>query len=128
MRSIITYTCDECKQRQATCHFVGSLSHKKQDKVVCGDCYQALADAEREFIETHCRYCLKPLTGAETFEKDEDKALFMCKTCADQYHRFYCDEFLLSELVCHQRADKEVRAWIKQKEDNEAQPESSQSL
>ena len=124
--------CDNCHQREATCHLCEIVGDVIKTKDLCSQCHEASSPEAREFAaaqrDARCEYCGgEPWAGgtdALALATGIQRLKFMCMPCSMEHNRYVQerlqqDAFRLSpeeQLAWLRKLDKEVdehmRHWI----------------
>jgi protein-arginine kinase activator protein McsA len=132
---IRTMLCENCYQREATCHVHTIIDRALLHKSLCAECFAAYSPGGKEALEgqrdAHCEYC-----GGLPFSRDADpralaygvqKTKYMCLPCSNEHERYFHERMkqdisglsekeqldLLRKL--DDDADKHMRQWVAKK-------------
>ena len=127
--------CDNCHQREATCHVCAIEGGVMTSRDLCIECHEASSPEAGEFAaaqrEARCEYCAgQPCAGGTDFlamVTGTQKLKFMCMPCSMEHNRYVQQQLqqhtpglsqqeqlvLLRKL--DQEADKHMRKWVSER-------------
>jgi hypothetical protein len=126
--------CDNCHQREATCHVCAIVGDVMTSRDLCVECHEANSPEAREFSaaqrDAHCEFCGgQPCAGGTdvlALVTGVQKLKFMCMPCSMEHNRYVQQELgpnisglsqqeqleLLRKL--DKEADAHMKRWVSQ--------------
>jgi protein-arginine kinase activator protein McsA len=127
--------CENCHQREATCHVNAIVSDVMTSKDLCVECHEASSPEAREFSaaqrNAYCEYCGgHPCAGGTdilALATGVQKLKFMCMPCSMEHNRYIQQQIrrdasglsqqeqlaLLRKL--DEDADKHMKQWVSER-------------
>jgi len=127
--------CDNCHQREATCHVCAVEGDVMTSRDLCVECHEASSPEAREFSaaqrDARCEYCGgQPCAGGTDFlglVTGVQKLEFMCMPCSMEHNRYVQQQLqpnpaglslqeqmaLLRKL--DREADEHMKRWVSER-------------
>lgn len=124
--------CENCHQREATCHVHTVIDRTMLHKSLCAGCFESYSPEGRDVLErqrdAHCEYC-----GGRPYSRETDvrglaygveRTKFMCQSCSIEHERYFKERFNrdVSRLSYKEQlellrkldddADKHMKQWV----------------
>ncbi len=127
--------CENCHQREATCHITEIEGDVTKSRDLCSECHEASSPEAREFAAAQpgarCQYCGgQPCAGGTDFlalVAGVQKLKFMCMPCSMEHNRYIqqhvqqdASELSQQEQLSLLRkldkeADQHMRRWVSER-------------
>ena len=128
--------CDNCHQREATCHVCAIEGDVTTSRDLCVECHELSSPEAREFSvaqrDACCEYCSgQPCAGGTdvlALVTDVQKLKFMCMPCSMEHNRYVQQQLQPSisglsqqeQLVLLRKLDKEadehMKRWVSERD------------
>jgi protein-arginine kinase activator protein McsA len=115
--------CQNCHEREATCHVAAFADGISQSRDLCNECFEAEFPENMEVRTARCQYCDgQPCAGGTDFlalVTGVQETKYMCMPCSIEHNRYVQQKSQQEQLAMLRtlniEADEHMKQWVSER-------------